>query len=99
MFEFDVDSVVVVDRLGLSLFTEITKKLEMGEFSDADKHIELVFTQDKIWDSRYLIYYLFSQLAQYKFVNYIEFAEHSTKLFSVNIKLFKNLLSGLINIL
>ncbi len=84
MFGYDEKEVVVVEKLSLNALSEVTEKLDQGKYVEADQQIEAIFIQDKIWDVRYLMYYLFSQLAQNKFDTYIEFSEHVNSLFTDN---------------
>lgn len=76
MFNLQEEEIQVVEKLSLNLLSEVTEKLDQGNYFEADQQIEGVFTQEKIWDIRYLLYYLFSQLAQNKFDTYIAFANH-----------------------
>jgi hypothetical protein len=87
MFGYDEKEVLVVEKLSLNALAEVTEKLEQGKYVEADQQIETIFIQDKIWDVRYVMYYLFSQLAQNKFDTYLEFCVQANSLFTDNYEL------------
>ena len=84
---FSEDDVVIADKLSLSFLAEIVELLDYGKYAQADDVLEKFFIQEQIWDIRCLMYYGFVQLAQYKFVEYIAFAQHMEQLLAQHYEL------------